>query len=80
MVLAYTYLYQVPFRNDFTWTVIDSNEFFSAIRFSLSNSFTLSAEITAKTVNAQALVLSQQIMSFSFLAIILSQSIPNKEN
>mgnify|MGYP001224350217 CR=1 FL=1 len=79
MIICYGYLYCIPFASQFKWTLIDGHVWFAATRLSISNSFTLSAEVAPITLFSQTLVLSQQVISFGFIAIILSQSIPTKE-
>lgn len=75
---CYGYLYAVPFYNDMTWgllPVIDKDH--NALLFSIANSLTSSvAGVATNTTIGNFISVSQVSLSFIFISIILSKSIP----
>lgn len=76
MIISYAYLFQIPFEKEFQWSsnITTSSK---SLLFSLSNIFPLSYEgVKALTEFGQYIKASQILLSFLFIAIILTQSIP----
>lgn len=75
-VFSFAYLFAQPFSNNFKW-VNGISTFRDSILFSLANSFTTSYEsVSTSTTVGQQLTLIETTISFVFLTIILSNSIP----
>ncbi|PFT45022.1 hypothetical protein [Bacillus thuringiensis] len=80
MVLTYGYLFQIPFKNEFQWTETKVT-FSKSLLFSLSNTFPLSYDnVKALTEMGQYIRVSQILLSFLFITIILTQSIPKTKD
>ncbi|WP_309462035.1 hypothetical protein, partial [Bacillus paranthracis] len=76
MIISYAYLFQIPFKKEFQWSS-DITTSSKSLLFSLSNTFPLSYEgVKALTEIGQYFKASQILLSFLFIAIILTQSIP----
>ncbi|PKN71975.1 MAG: hypothetical protein CVU50_09300 [Candidatus Cloacimonetes bacterium HGW-Cloacimonetes-3] len=75
-ILCYTYLLGNGLARYILWENGTPASLYSVLQYSISNTFLLSSSLSV--VNAFGLYLqtSQQIVSFIFLVIILSQSIP----
>jgi|TARA_B110000908_G_C10130141_1_gene391796 hypothetical protein len=75
-ILSFAYLFALPFSNNFKWENGVST-FQDSILFSLANSFTTSYDsVITITQIGQGLILLETAISFIFLTIILSNSIP----
>ncbi|MGE6348820.1 hypothetical protein ACQKIY_29490 [Bacillus mycoides] len=76
MILSYGYLFQIPFTSAFKWESSGAT-FSQAFLFSLSNTFPLSYN-TVQTVTelGHYIRASQVLLSFLFITIVLTQSIP----
>ncbi|CAI8823719.1 Ion_trans_2 domain-containing protein [Bacillus sp. IT-79MI2] len=76
MILSYGYLFQIPFTSEFKWESSGAT-FSQAFLFSLSNTFPLSYNsVQALTELGHYIRASQVLLSFLFITIILTQSIP----
>jgi hypothetical protein len=76
MQLIYAYLYSIPFRSNFTFKV-KTNLFIESLLYSFSHTFPYNFDlISAKTLTGHLIDLSEVILAFIFLTVVLSQSIP----
>ncbi|MEK4781323.1 hypothetical protein NST86_34715 [Bacillus sp. FSL L8-0199] len=76
MILSYAYLVQIPFKDEFQWSETKIT-FSKSLLFSLSNTFPLSYDnVKALTEIGQYIRASEILLSFLFITIILTQSIP----
>jgi hypothetical protein len=75
-VFSFAYLFAQPFSNNFKWNN-GSSTFQDSVLYSLANSFTTTYEsVETMTSVGQRLTLLETAISFFFLTIILSNSIP----
>jgi len=76
MVLSYGYLFQIPFKGEFKWDGSEAT-FSKSLLLSLSNTIPLSYDsVKAVTEIGNYIKVSQILLSFLFITIILTQSIP----
>ncbi len=76
MIITYGYLYYVPFLNEFKWSDNTPSPLKSFL-FSVSSSFSGSYEnVTAKTEIGEYIKMSQVVMVFIFVTLILARSMP----
>lgn len=74
--LCFAYLVRMPYMSDFTWSN-DSPTNLKSIWFSFANSLTAEYEyVLPNTQNGLDITITQLIISFVFLTIILGKSIP----
>lgn len=76
MIITYSYLYKVVFSGNFIWSnnLIDSKK---AILFSISNSFAGTyQELIPLNDLGEMIKISQTIMMFIFITLILARSLP----
>ncbi len=74
--LCFAYLVRMPYVSDFTWSN-DSPTNLKSIWFSFANSLTAEYEyVLPNTQNGLDITITQLIISFVFLTIILGKSIP----
>lgn len=79
-VFTFAYLFAQPFSNNFKWNNGFSN-FQDSVLYSLASSFTTSYEpVVTITTIGQRLTLLETAISFIFLTIILSNSIPQMKS
>lgn len=75
-ITCFAYLYVLPFTKNFQW-IDNSSKNIDALLLSISNSFTMTyAYAYSITKIGQTLMLFETIITFIFLTIILSNSIP----
>lgn len=74
-VLAYTYLYSVPFINNFKWDLNISN-FINSFHFSVSNTLLGASNVYPINNLGFLLIISQYFITFLFVTIILSMCFP----
>jgi hypothetical protein len=75
-IFSFAYLFAQPFSNNFKWNN-GSSTFQDSVLYSLANSFTTTYEsVETMTSVGQRLTLLETAISFFFLTIILSNSIP----
>lgn len=74
--LCYCYLYWNGLSEHIRWVSTTPLNLYSVIQYSIANTFLLSSSLSAVNIFGLYLQTSQQAISFIFLAIILSQSIP----
>ncbi|MFC4387838.1 hypothetical protein ACFOZ1_08440 [Gracilibacillus marinus] len=80
MIITYSYLYKVVFSENFIWSnnLIDSKK---AILFSISNSFAGTyQELIPLNDLGEMIKVSQTIMMFIFITLILARSLPVAKN
>lgn len=76
---SFAYLFSTPYKDSFKWSGSDS-QFFQSIQLSFSNSLTGSNTwVSPENEFGQIILLIQLLVSFGFISIILSNSIPNAE-
>lgn len=75
-VLCYTYLFHKGFVDYILWSNNTKVTLSEIVLFSISNTFMLSTQFSVINKFGHYLQISQQLVSFVFLVIILSQSIP----
>lgn len=75
-VLCYVYLYWNGLSRIIHWRNSAPSTFFSVLQYSLSNTFLLPCPLSVDNTFGLYLQTTQQVISFIFLVIILSQSIP----
>ncbi|MDP1728490.1 MAG: hypothetical protein Q8M15_17025 [Bacteroidota bacterium] len=74
---TFAYLYRVSYTNDFTWP--DSASSLNAIWYSISNSLAANYdEVKPLTSFGNSIAMIQLIITFIFVTIILSKSVPQK--
>jgi hypothetical protein len=78
-IFAFSYIYFIPFCSEYNWSNESIPGFLAALRFSLNNSFAFGTSIDIKSTIGYIIAMSQQIISFVFIAMVLSQAIPNGE-
>ncbi len=75
-ILCFNYLFYKGFSAQIEWSGIVNSGFREIFLYSLANTFMLSAQISVANQFGYYLQIAQQLASFVFLVIILSQSIP----
>lgn len=75
-VLCYVYLYWNGLSRFINWQSSAPSTFLSVLQYSLSNTFLLPSPLSVNSAFGLYLQTTQQVISFIFLVIILSQSIP----
>jgi O-antigen ligase len=76
---SFAYLYSKVFQENFLWSFGNDNQNLQALLYSfLQSVFVGSESIIPKTLVAETLVVTQVLVSFVFLVVILSTSIPTQ--
>lgn len=79
-MVLYAYLYHRILQVDFTWSTKIS-PWIAALVFSVGNALTgFSGDLKPETEMAQLVVSSQLVMTFIFVAMLLSNSVPRPKN
>lgn len=79
-IFSFAYLFAQPFNNNFEWKK-GNPTFKDSLFFSLSNSISTNYEyVTSISEIGHTLTIIETIISFAFLTIILSNSIPQTKN
>jgi hypothetical protein len=75
--LSFAFLYRHPYINDFTWTSQPSS--LHALWFSISNSFAANYSVVVPSSGTgNSITMIQLVITFIFVTIIISRSIPQK--
>jgi hypothetical protein len=75
--VAYGYLYNIAFKNDMSWP--QENGSLTALYFSVGNTLTVTyGDVMPSTTAGRLLAVSQLIVTFIFVAIVLSKTIDGR--
>lgn len=78
-IISYGYLYHICYMNEFSWPS-GAPKLLDAIQFSIANFITGTSKVEVVSNEGNVLVISQYILTFMFVAIVLTRSIPQKIN